>query len=77
MVNTIFRSWWVIAGWSAAVVAILLASVAMRANASTTVLLVALAVTPVIVVVFLGDRASSSPSVAEILHPEQTKDGRS
>jgi len=77
MMNTICRSWWVIGSWSTAVVAILLASVAMRANASTTILLVALAVSPVSVVVFFGDGASSSPSVAQILHSEQTKDGRS
>jgi hypothetical protein len=77
MVNAICRSWWVVGSWSTAVVAMLLASMAMRANASTTVLLVALAVTPVIVTVFLRDAASSSPSVAEILHPAQTKGGRS
>jgi hypothetical protein len=77
MVNTIFRSWWIIGSWSTAVAAILLAGVAMRANASTLVLLVALAVAPVIVTMFLRDGTSSSPSVAQILHPEQTKDGRS
>jgi len=77
MVNAIVRSWWAIGSWSAAVAAILISSIAMGANASTTVLLVALAVAPVILVVFLGDSGSSSASVAQILHPEQTKDGRS
>jgi hypothetical protein len=77
MVNTLGRSWWVMGSWSAAVVAILLTSEAMHASASTTVLLGALAITPIIVIVFLRDGASSSPSVAQILHPEQTKDGRS
>jgi hypothetical protein len=77
MVNTVFRSWWVIGGWTAAVAAILIASMATGANASTIVLLVALAVTPAIVAVFLRDGASSSPSVAQILHPQQSKDGRS
>jgi len=77
MLNTFYRSWWVVGSWGAVVVAMLVASVAMGANASTTVLLVALAVTPVIVVVSLGDAASPSPSVAQILHSEQTRHGRS
>ncbi len=77
MVNAFYRSWWVVGSWSAVVVAMLLTSVALRANASTTVLVVALAVTPVIVAMFLGDDASPAASVAQILHPPQTRDGRS
>jgi len=77
MLNTISRSWWVIGSCSTAVTAILLAGVTMRANASTTVLLVALAVAPAIVIAFSGDGASLSPGVAQILHSAQTKDGRS
>ncbi len=77
MVNGIFRSRWVIGSWSAAVAAILMASVAMGANPSTIVLLVAIAVAPVVMVVLLGGGASSSPSVAQILHSPRTKDGRS
>jgi hypothetical protein len=52
------------------------ASISIGANPSTTVLLVALGVAPVVVVVFLVDGASSTPSVAQILHTERTKDDR-
>jgi len=77
MVNTHVRSWWFAGVWSAVVVAMTSASVAMRADASTSVLLAAVALSPVVVVFFLGDAASASPSVAQILHAEHPKDGRS
>jgi hypothetical protein len=76
MTNSIFRSWWVIGLWTVAAAAIVMASIARGASASTIALLVAVAVVPVIVVASLTDRASSSPTVAQILHPEQSQDGR-
>jgi hypothetical protein len=68
MVNTIF--------WIAAVAIITVASVAMGANPSTTALLVALGVASGIVAALLRGGAPS-PSVAQILHSAETKDGRS
>jgi hypothetical protein len=74
MVNTIFTSW-VIGGWIAAVAIITVASMAMGANPSTIALLVALGVAPGIVAALLRDGAPS-PTVAQILHSVETKDGR-
>jgi hypothetical protein len=76
VVNTLSRSWWARGSWSTGVVAILLASVAIGANASIVVLLVAFAVAPV-VVAFFGGGASSSPRVAQILPVERSNDRRS
>ena len=75
MVNTIFTSW-VIGGWIAAVAIIMVTSVAMGANPSTITLLVALGVASGIVAALLRDGAPS-PTVAQILHSAETKDGRS
>jgi hypothetical protein len=75
MVNTIFTSSGVIGGWIAAVAIITVASVAMGANPSTTALLVALGVAPGIVAALLRAGAPS-PTVAQILHSVETKDGR-
>ena len=76
MVNTIFTSSWLIGGWIAAVAFIAVASVAMSANFSTTALLVALSIAPGIVVGLLAHGAPS-PTVAQVLHPVEAKDGRS
>jgi hypothetical protein len=76
MVNTIFTSSWLIGGWIAAVAIIAVASVAMSANFSTTALLVALSIAPGIVVGLLAHGAPS-PTVAQVLHPVEAKDGRS
>jgi len=73
MVNTRFR--WLIGGWIAAVAIILAASLALGASPSTTVLFVALGVTPGIVVALLAPRGPSS-TVADILHPAETRNGR-
>ena len=75
MVNTIFTPW-VIGGWIAAVAIITVASMAMGANPSTTALLVALGVASGIVAALLRD-GTPSPTVAQILHSAETKDGRS
>lgn len=66
----------VVGGWIAAVAIITVATVTMGANLSTTVLLVALGIAPGIVVALLADSAPS-PTVAQILHAVETKDGRS
>ena len=76
MVNTHFTSSWVIGGWIAAVAIIIVASVAMSANPSTTALLAALGVAPGIVAALLAAGAPS-PTVAQMLHSAETKDGRS
>lgn len=75
MLNTVFRSSWLIGGWVAAVAIIVAASMAMRMNLSTTALLLALGVAPGIVVALLAHSAPSV-SVAEILYSVETKDGR-
>ena len=75
MVNTIFTAS-VIGGWIAVVTIIAVASVALGANLSTTALLVALGLAPAIVVALVANGAPS-PSVAQILHAVETKDGRS
>ncbi len=75
MVKTIFASW-VIGGWIAAVAIITVASVALGARLSTTALLVALGVAPGSVIALLASGAPS-PTVAQILHAVETKDGRS
>ena len=76
MLKNTFTSSWIIGGWIAAVAIILAASLASGANASTTVLLVALGIAPGIVVAFLADGASSQ-TVAQILHSAERTDGRS
>ena len=76
MLNTAFRSFWLIGAWSAAVMTIVIASIVTGANLSTTALLLALGISPAIVVAFLA-HAEPPPSVAQILHPADTKDGRS
>jgi hypothetical protein len=75
MVKTIFASS-IIGGWVAAVTIVTLSSVAMGASLSTTALLVALGVAPGIVVALLANGAPS-PTVAQILHAVETKNGRS
>jgi hypothetical protein len=76
MSNTALRSSWLIVGWIAAVAMIMVASTATGANLSTTALLVALGIAPGVVVALLAYRAPS-PSVAQILHSAEAKDGRS
>ena len=62
-------------GWFAAVAVIVAWSVAMDARLSTSILLLLLGVAPVVVMVLIGPSAPS-PTVAEILHSVNTKDGR-
>ena len=76
MLNTAFASAWIIGGWTAAVALVVAGSMAIRANPSTTVFMLALCITPAIVMVLLAHGAPS-PSVAQILHAVDTKGGRS
>lgn len=76
MVKTIFNPSWVIGGWIVMVAIITVATVAMGAKLSTTALLVALGIAPGIVVALLAHGAPS-PTVAQMLHSVETKDGRS
>ena len=76
MVNTILASLWIIGGWIVTVAIITVASVAMGAKLSTTALLGALSIAPGVVVAHLA-HGEPSPTVAQILHSVETKDGRS
>ena len=73
MLNIAFRTW-LIGGWIAILAVIVAVSVSMGANLSTTSLLLALGAAPAAVMSAL--KGTSSPTVAEILHAVETKDGR-
>ena len=64
----------IVGGWITALAAIVAISVAMQANVSTTALLLALGVAPALVMLLMAAGAPS-PTVAEILHAVETKDG--
>ena len=68
---------WLLGGWFAAVAVIIALSVAMDARLSTSVLLFVIGVAPAVVMVLIGAGAAPSPTVAEILHSVNAKDGRS
>ena len=72
--NTALRSR-LIAAWAAAVVIISALSVAMNASLFTTALVVAIGLSPAIMVIVLSNGAAA-PTVAEILHSVHTKEGR-
>ena len=76
MLNTVLTPSRVVAGWATAVALVLAASLAMGANLSTTVFVLALSMTPGIVMALLAHSAPS-PSVAQILNAVETKDARS
>ena len=73
MVNVGLRSL-IVGGWITALAAIVAISVAMQANVSTTALLLALGVAPALVMLLMAAGAPP-PTVAEILHAVETKDG--
>ncbi len=75
MLNTMHRPWLVGGVWFATVAVITGWSVSMDARWSTTGLLLLIGVTPAIVALLIGAGAPS-PTVAEILHAVQAKDGR-
>jgi hypothetical protein len=74
MLSTGFGSW-LVGGWVTALAAIVAISLAMDANASTTALLLGLGVAPALVMGLIAAGASP-PTVAEVLHAVETKDGR-
>jgi hypothetical protein len=74
MFNTISRSW-IIGGWFATLAVILAFTVATGASLSTTVLLLMIGVAPVVIMALINGGAPA-PTVAEILHSVETKDGR-
>lgn len=76
MLNPACRSFWIVGAWLAAMATILAASAAMRANLSTTALLLGCGTVPAIFVGLLAS-AAPAPTVAEILHSVETQDGRS
>ena len=76
MLNTMWRSSGLVGGWLSGVAIIVAASVAMGANLSTSALLLVLGVAPGMVMAALANGAPS-PTVAEILHAVEMKDGRS
>ncbi len=75
MLNTAVRTW-LIGSWVTALVVIIVVSVAMGANLSTLLLVLALGVAPGVVMAMLRSSAAS-PTVAEILHTAHTTDDRS
>ncbi len=76
MLNAAYRSFWIVGAWFAAMLTIVGASIAMRANLSTTALLLGCGIAPAIFVGLFA-YAEPSPTVAQILHSVDTKDGRS
>ena len=76
MMKPLVTSAWIMSGWIAIVAITTGASVATGASVSTTALLVALDTAAAIVVGLLSG-GGPPPTVAEILHAVETKDGRS
>ena len=74
MLNNGFQSW-LIGGWLATVAVAVAVSVAMDANVSTTALILALGMSPGLVTMLIA-RSAPSPTVAEILHSVDAKEGR-
>ena len=65
---------WLLGGWFATVTFIVAWSMAVDARVSTSALLLAIGVVPVVVMVLLGS-SGPSPTVAEILHSVNANDG--
>jgi hypothetical protein len=66
---------WLVGGWFATVALIVGWSVAVGASVSTSAMLLVICVAPAVVMLLLGG-GTPSPTVAEILHPTNAKDGR-
>ena len=75
MFTPVFTPSRVIAGWIAAVVLIVAASIAVGARLSTAALMFILCMTPAGVIALLADGAPS-PSVSHIFYALRSKDGR-
>jgi hypothetical protein len=67
---------WFLGGWFAAVAVIVAWSEAVDARLSTSALILVIGIAPA-VVMLLVRAGRPSPTVAEILHSVNTKDGRS
>jgi hypothetical protein len=76
MVNNAARTSLLFGGWIAMLSALAAACIATSAAPSTTLLLVAIGVTPGVVMALLK-RGEPSPTVAEILHPVHAHGRRS
>ena len=74
MLNNLSRTR-LVGGWFAAVAVIVAWSVATGARLSTSALLLVVGVVPVMVMMLIG-KGGPSPTVAEILHSVNAKDGR-
>jgi hypothetical protein len=72
MLTTIPRSW-IIGAWSATLAIIVGSSAVVGASFSTSAILLVLGVTPVVIMTLL--RGARTPTVAEILHAAETKNG--
>jgi hypothetical protein len=66
---------WLISGWLGTLAVIIVFSVAMGATLSTSALLLALGMVPIMIIMISG-AGSSSPTVAEILHTAEAADKR-
>jgi hypothetical protein len=73
MLNTVSRMW-LLTGWFATVALIVGWSIAVGASFSTIALLLVISAAPAVMMVLLG--RAPSPTVAEILHSANAKDGR-
>ena len=74
MLSHVLRSV-VVGGWIASLAAIIVGSIAVDANVSTTALLVAIDVAPALVALLIAGGVPS-PSVAEMLYSVDVKGGR-
>ena len=76
MLNSASRMWLAGGVWFVTLAVIVALSVAMDASLSTSALVLVMGLTPVIVIALLGANASS-PTVPEVLHSVNARDGRS
>jgi hypothetical protein len=65
----------VIRAWLITLAVVIAFSVAVGADVSTSALLLAMGVTPVVIVALIG-RHAAPPTMAEILYPVEVQDGR-
>jgi len=76
MLNKLSRTGLIVGAWLAVLALVIVGSVAMGATLTTSVVLLALGVTPVCVMLLIGFSAPP-PTVAELLYAVDTSDGRS
>jgi hypothetical protein len=72
MLTTISRSW-LIGAWSGTLAIVVGSSAVVGASLTTSALLLVLGVTPIVIMTLL--HGTRTPTVAEILHAAETKDG--